>query len=313
MMAYCDAHNHLQDERFGGQQDALLSAARAAGVQRWVVNGSCESDWPDVQRLAAAHPGIVPSFGYHPWYLPERTEHWQSTLVHTLDTTTGAVIGEIGVDRWLPALSTDQRNHRFPALAGYEPATWVEQVEAFTWQWDLAARRHLPATVHCLQAWGPLRELLATAPRLDRGFLLHSYGGPAEMVEEFARLGAYFGFPGYFLLERKDRQREAFRKVPPERLLIETDAPDQRLPDDLNVYPLTDSRTGQPLNHPANLPKIYAELARHLGQPLPALTARVADNFTRLFGAREAATAPPPGSDSGACLPLTSAPAFPTV
>ena len=102
------------------------------------------------------------------------------------------------------------------------------------------------------------------------------------MVPTFAKLGAYFSFPGYYLHERKLRQRETFRAIPPDRLLIETDAPDQPLPADKIQHPLTDP-TGQPLNHPANLPAVYAGLAIFLDEPLAMLTARIAENFTRLF------------------------------
>src|SRR5688572_15096119 len=47
-----DAHNHLQDERFGGRQTELLSVAAREGVTCVVVNGSCEEDWPQVLELA---------------------------------------------------------------------------------------------------------------------------------------------------------------------------------------------------------------------------------------------------------------------
>ena len=46
-------------------------------------------------------------------------------------------------------------------------------------------------------------------------------------------------------MKRKTRQRETFRFVPRERLLIETDAPDQLLPDDCNRFPLIDPATGK--------------------------------------------------------------------
>ena len=62
-----------------------------------VVNGACESDWPQVLALARANPLVLPSFGYHPWYLPERTVDWQKNLEKFLDETPGAV-GEIGLD-----------------------------------------------------------------------------------------------------------------------------------------------------------------------------------------------------------------------
>ena len=113
--------------------------------------------------------------------------------------------------------------------------------------------------------------------------MLHSFGGPVEMIPVFAKLGAYFSFPGYFLQQRKLKQREAFKAVPADRLLIETDAPDQLLPEDKNRYPLV-GMDGKPLNHPANLPAVYAGLAEFLGEKLDSLAARVAENFQRAFG-----------------------------
>ncbi len=268
-MRLYDAHNHLQDDRFAGRQAELVATSRAVGVARMVVNGSCEADWPQVAALAREFPDmVVPSFGYHPWYVGERSAHWRETLVEFLDRTPGAVIGEIGLDRWKPGLP-------------YEG-----QEEVFTAQLRLAAERNLAASLHCLQTWGRLHDLLREHPRPARGFLLHSYGGPAEMVAPLAKLGAHFSFPGNYLHERKARQRETFKLVPADRLLIETDAPDQLLPDAANTHPLTDTLTGKALNHPANLPAIYQFMADLRGMPLATLAAQVEENFQRLFGGR---------------------------
>jgi TatD DNase family protein len=265
MLRLYDAHNHLQDDRFGTDQDALLAAATNAGVVRMVVNGSCESDWPQVLALARQYPQVLPSFGYHPWYVKERTAGWKTALLQCLEQVP-AGIGEIGLDRWI-------RDFDLP-----------QQEEVFTWQMELAAERDLPASIHCLQAWGRLFELLRSGPRPKRGFLLHSYGGPVEMVAPLAKLGAYFSIPGYFAQDKKVRQREAFRQVPPERLLIETDAPDQPLPPERNQHPLTDPQSGRSINHPANLRAVYEFTASLLGLPVEQLAQRVEENFLRLFG-----------------------------
>jgi TatD DNase family protein len=262
-MRLCDAHNHLQDERFK-EPDALIAECRHQGVVRMVVNGACEQDWPLVADLARRFPEVLPSFGYHPWYLHERTPRWLDVLTETLDRTPGAV-GEVGLDRWKPGLD------------------YAGQEEAFTAQLELAADRELPASIHCLQAWGRMFDLLRAGPRPRRGFLLHSYGGPREMIQPLAALGAYFSFPGRYADEKKQRQREAFQAVPAERLLVETDAPDQHLPERLNPHPLT-SVDGKPLNHPANLRAVYEALASLRGEPLENLAAQVEENFTRLFG-----------------------------
>lgn len=265
-MHFYDAHNHLHDERFAGRQAEIVAASRSVGVAGMVVNGSSEEDWPQVMALAREFPNfVVPSFGYHPWYAGERTALWREALVEFLDTTPGAVVGEIGLDRWKPGLAYDG------------------QEEVFIAQLRLAAERNVAASIHCLQTWGRLLELLRVNPCPARGFLLHSYGGPAEMVVPLAKLGAHFGFPGYFMHERKTRQREAFKLVPAERLLIETDAPDQLLPDAANRHPLADPRSGQPLNHPANLPAVYQFMADLRGEPLASLAVQVEENFRRLF------------------------------
>jgi len=263
-MNFYDAHNHLQDGRFAGRQSELLATCEKSGVARVVVNGTCESDWSQVLALARENKMVLPSFGCHPWHLAERTPDWLKNLEKFFDEIPGAV-GEIGLDRWKPGLP-------------YE-----EQEAVFLVQLRLATERNLPVSIHCLQAWGRLHELLRENPRPTRGFVLHSFGGPAEMIPTFAKLGAYFSFPGYYLHERKLKQRETFKHVPADRLLIETDAPDQPLPAGKILFPLADEN-GQPLNHPANLPAIYSGLAEFLGENLESLAACVEENFLRVFG-----------------------------
>lgn len=279
-MRLYDAHNHLQDDRLAAQVGEVMSACRQVGVARMVVNGSCEQDWPQVAALARRFPEVLPSFGYHPWYVGERTAHWRRELTRWLEEFPTAV-GEVGLDKWI--LEPHARRAGQGAALVTTPASLPEQEEVFVWQLRLAAERNLPLSIHCLQAWGPLLEILRREPRPACGFVLHSYGGSAELVAPLAKLGAYFSLPGYFAHERKHRQREAFRVVAPERLLLETDAPDQLLPEARNRHPLTDATTGNAINHPANLAAVYEFAAELLGDPAEELAARVEKNFQRLF------------------------------
>jgi TatD DNase family protein len=283
-LLFFDAHNHLQDERFEGRRQELMTAARRAGVVRMVVNGACEEDWPAVARLAREFPEVIPSFGYHPWYLGERTNGWRETLVKWLDQTPGAVLGEVGVDRWMLENPDRWRRYRQGAVSfAGDPPDWSLQETMLVAQLEIAAARELPVTIHCLRAFGRLLEILASGPRLRAGFLLHSYGGPFELVDRFAELGGYFGFPGSFLDPRKQRQQEVFRRIPLDRLLVETDAPDQMPPESYRPSVLT-GPTGNLLNVPANLAAIHAGLAALIGKPLESLTGQLAGNFDRLFG-----------------------------
>ncbi|HLP03655.1 MAG TPA: TatD family hydrolase, partial [Opitutaceae bacterium] len=96
--------------------------------------------------------------------------------------------------------------------------------------------------------------------------------------------GAYFSFNGAFLAEKKTRQRAAFRAVPADRLLVETDAPALPPPAAWLTHPLPPSPEGKTVNHPANLAAAYRGLAQIRGVPEAELVAQVAENFARLFG-----------------------------
>lgn len=307
-MRLFDAHNHLQDDRFAGRQDDVVAACREAGIVRMVVNGSCEADWPAVASLADRHPDFVlPAFGLHPWYLGERTPGWRDQLRRFLERYPKATVGEVGLDRWILECPPAARAAVSPALATLVASSLEEQGEVFAEQLAIASEFGVAASIHCLQAWGAMHDQLRAGPCPAPGFLLHSYGGPAELLRPLSRLGAYFSFPGYFLHERKTRQREVFRHVPADRLLIETDAPDQRLPavpgwkrvDEMGDTGVEEASMvdwptpvewtgpdGRPLNHPVNLRQVYAGLSAVLQQSVTQLAERTEANFERLFGGR---------------------------
>ena len=259
-----DAHNHLHDARLLPWRAEILAELPALGVRGAVVNGTREDDWAAVAALAADTPWVLPSFGLHPWHVNARTPAWRENLTRFLDAHPGAGIGEIGLDRW---------------IEGHDPAA---QEECFRWQLGVATGRNLPATIHCIRAWGALWDILRAGAVPARGFLLHAYGGPAEMVAGFLGRGAYFSFSPYFLHERKSAQREIFRRLPADRLLVETDAPDLAPPPECNPRPLPGA-DGRTLNHPANLLVAYDALAEIRGGTRDKLAMVVAENFARFF------------------------------
>jgi TatD DNase family protein len=179
---------------------------------------------------------------------------------------------------------TDRAKPDDPRLAGLRRAPLAEQLEVFHAQLAITAERNLPATIHCLDAFGSLLDALQKGPTPARGFLLHAYSGPAEMINGFAKLGAYFSFNGAFLEPRKQRVREVFAAVPSDRLLVETDAPAMSLPADRARFHLPPSPEGALVNHPANLAIAYEGLAEIRRVDPAVLADSVAANFQRLFG-----------------------------
>lgn len=259
MIPLYDAHNHLQDERLAPRLEQIVEELPRLGLKRCVVNGVSESDWPRVQQLARQHAWITPAFGLHPWFTKDRSKDWFNTLRRLLDETPGATIGEIGLDRWM----------RDPNIA--------DQEQVFIQQLELAAARNIALSIHCLKAWGQLEQTLKTHRRPERGFLIHSYGGSAEMIPAFVKLGGYFSISGYFAHERKAAQREVFKQIPFDRLLVETDAPDMLPPPELIA-----TSSGE-ANDPTNISKIYSFAAELRAMPLPEFAEQMQANLQRLF------------------------------
>ena len=161
-MNYYDAHNHLQDAELIPHYGRVFADLASAGVKRVVANGSSELDWPNIAQLAAAHPVVLPSYGLHPWDSGNRTSAWQQRLLAQLDANPRAVIGEIGLDRWIHRAKPDD-----PRLTGLRRAPIEEQTEVFLWQFGVAAERNLPAAIHCvdrIEARGPQKSNSGKSP-----------------------------------------------------------------------------------------------------------------------------------------------------
>ncbi len=279
MLSLYDAHNHLQSQQLEPHWDRIiadLTAERFAGA---VVNGTSPDDWPRVTELASRYPWAIPSYGIHPWDCGNRPDDWQSQLKSIIASDTRAQIGEIGLDRWM----LNRAKPDDPRLTGLRRAPLDEQREVFIWQLELAAQHDRAASIHCIDAWGALFDTLRETTLPARGFLLHAYAGPVEMVKPFADLGAYFSFNGSYLEPRRSRQRETFQSIPTERLLIETDAPSMPLRSTWKKYDLPEQPDGMAVNHPANLTGIYTGLADTLEIPITQLGETVEKNFKQLF------------------------------
>ncbi|HEU5078115.1 MAG TPA: TatD family hydrolase [Opitutaceae bacterium] len=283
---YFDAHNHLQDEWLKPHRDRIVAQLTSLPVHGVVVNGTEPRDWDDVAALAREFSWVIPSYGLHPWHAGNAADvaaggnkGWLITLREKLVCDPRAGVGEIGLDRWMleRARADDAR------LAGLRRAGLDEQLDVFRAQLHLATELERPVTIHCIDAWGALLEVLQSRPLPRRGFLLHAYAGSAEMLKRFLRLGAYISFNGYFLNERKARERDVFRDAPLDRLLVETDAPAMSLPAPWRTHKLPPTPSGETINHPANIEAAYAGLAALRGMSVADLCDVTERNFKALF------------------------------
>lgn len=273
-----DAHQHFHFDQLTPHRATIVRDLQTAGVKGAVVNGTNEAEWPEVAALAREYPWIVPSFGVHPWDAGNRTPDWLAKLRAALVANPPAGVGEIGLDRWLLELKPDD-----PRVAGVRVAPLEEQTEVFAAQLALAAELNRAPSIHCVQAWGALHDVLKKAKLPARGFLIHGYAGPAEMIRQFTDLGAYYSFNIQLLEPRHKSRLENFRHIPVKRLLVETDAPTKPPAGELNRFPLPPLADGAAVNNPANLAVTYEQLAKLRHVPLATLAPQVERNFRGLF------------------------------
>ncbi|KAG6620473.1 hypothetical protein I3842_Q067200 [Carya illinoinensis] len=169
-----------------------------------------QKDWHLVKQMGDKYTSVIPCFGLHPWYVAERKPNWFDTLKECLESTPSAAVGEIGLDKGSRGKEID----------------FSDQIDVFRQQLELARELKKPASVHCVRAFGDLLQTMKSIGSFPAGVILHSYLGSAEMVPEFAKLGAYFSFSGYLMSLEARKAKKMLRAVPSERILLESDAPD---------------------------------------------------------------------------------------
>lgn len=200
-----DAHAHLPDSGSGNcqtpNQASLDSSERAYSI----INGASPDDWPAVLEFTQRESRALPAIGLHPQNVEEAPEDWKETFLQFLADNPACSIGEIGLDR------------------RYQSDGFEKQLDAFSWQLQLAGNRNRPVSIHCVKAIGMLMETLRSHELTSRGIHLHAYSGPVELVPELVERGAYFSFSARQLESNNAKVRDRIHAIPSNRLLIETD------------------------------------------------------------------------------------------
>jgi len=254
-----DSHNHLQSAKFGKPVAEIVAEMQEAGISGCVVNATREAYWEAVAALAREFPGtIFPAYGIHPWYADTAEQGWEERLRKRLVADPTASVGEVGVDGWVKAPGMDV------------------QMPVFVKQAELAADLGRVMTVHCLKAWEGLFAAMDQAAAWPEKFLMHSFGGTIEVAERLLKKGAWFSFSGHFLHPRKSKVQEVFRKLPEDRILLETDAPDMIPPGEFVGFLLLEG-----INHPANLRRIADAFER---ETRVGMLGRITENGKRFWG-----------------------------
>ncbi len=250
---YFDSHLHLTDERFDGDRREVIRRAREAGVREMVSVGSSPGDAAAALELARREEGIWASAGLHPHgaraWSPEVLDRLRD-LVQDPDVL---AVGETGFD------------------FHYENSPRDEQARAFRAHLELSADTGLPLIVHTREADAETAELVRAFGDAVRG-VLHCFTAGDALLEVALQEDWYVSFSGIATFSGFDGL-ERLRRVPEDRLLVETDSPY------LSPEPVRGRR-----NEPAHLPHTVERLAGERGVTAGELAALTRRNARRFYG-----------------------------
>lgn len=260
-MKWVDSHCHLDFAAFDKDRDEVLERARAVGVERGILAATEPAAWEKMGALRSQFPMLDVTVGIHPaWLISLTRDDVDRGLASMSDWAVrlgACAIGEFGFD----------------GEVAKKGVSFEEQARVANAQIEIANRMRLPVILHIYRAHEFALAQLEKAKPFAYGGVVHSYSGAAEFVPRYVALNLHLSFAGAITRPNAKRPLDALRAVPRDRLLIETDSPDQ-----------TPSGSLLARNEPAELLRTAEVMARELSISLPELAALTTHNAEKVFG-----------------------------
>ncbi len=251
---FVDSHCHLDFPELAAELPALLEAMAAARVTHALCISVNLPEWPAVHALALAHPNLYATVGVHPDY-EDTLEPSIDDLAERAGRPKVVAIGETGLDYYRLTGDLDWQRARF--------RTHIRT----------ARRVRKPLVVHTRAAAADTLAIMREEGARDAGGVMHCFTETWDVARAALDLGFHISMSGIVTFKNAQELKDVARRVPLDRLLIETDAPY------LAPVPFRGKR-----NQPAYVAHVAAEVARLRDVPLEEIAAATSANFFRLFG-----------------------------
>ena len=258
---FVDSHCHIDFPELQAQLPVVLAAMRANAVTHALCISVNLPDWPGVLALAAAHPNLYATVGVHPDY-EDTPEPSVAELVEHAHEPKVVGIGETGLDYYRMAQFADQS------------LDW--QRERFRRHIRAARQAGKPLIIHTRAAAEDTLRLMREEGAGEAGGVMHCFTESWDVAQGCLDMGFHISFSGIVTFKNAKELHEVARRVPLERMLIETDSP----------YLAPVPFRGK-LNQPAYVKHVAEGIAALRGIAVDEIARATTANFFRLFNIPE--------------------------
>ncbi|MBI3900180.1 MAG: TatD family hydrolase [Gammaproteobacteria bacterium] len=252
-MHFVDSHCHLNFDSLGSDLPAVLERANANGVQHMLCVSVTLEKFPEVRAIAHAYPHIFASVGVHPDE-KEGRDPTAEELIALADDPRIVAIGETGLDYFRSKGDLSWQHTRFRHHIRAARATGK------------------PLIIHTREAAADTIRIMAEENAGTIGGVMHCFTESWEVAQQALDLNFYISLSGIVTFRNAEALRDVARKVPADRLLIETDSPY------LAPVPFRGKT-----NEPAYVRHVAECVAEVRGEPLAAIAEQTTRNFFTLF------------------------------
>ncbi len=270
-----DSHCHITADEFAEDRAAALDRAERAGVTGFVAIGSGYGVQHNRRavELAASDERVVATVGVHPHEAAELDDAGRALIEELLDAPRVVGVGESGLDY-----------HYMNSPREVQRAVFAEQV---AW----ARERRLPVSIHVRgdepNAFDEALEIWESEGDGSLEGVLHCYTGSLDFAHRALDRGLLVSFSGILTFKRDRGLRDVARRLPLERLLVETDAP--------LLSP--EGHRGR-RNEPARVALVGRALAEAQGRSVEEVARVTTRNARRLFRLPETSGLPNTGAEA---------------
>ena len=204
-----DSHCHLTYEPMSITLDETIDRANRDGVKYLLTISTEDKSYDQILNIIKNYNCVYGTYGIHPHEAKNHQNLKCNDIIKKTNKSKKIIgIGETGLDYY------------------YNHSEKKEQINSFLEHIYAAQESSLPIIVHTRSAEeDTLKILKEEKKKKDFNILIHCFTGSEKFAFDLLDLGAYISASGVVTFKKSQELAETFKKIPDNRILVETDAP----------------------------------------------------------------------------------------